>query len=49
LASISFVTGIILMLVEAAIPGFGIFGISGIVSFVVAVIFAAPSTRTRLN
>ncbi|MDW7738904.1 MAG: nodulation protein NfeD [Bacillota bacterium] len=45
---ILFVLGVVLMLVEAFMPGFGVFGISGLVSTVVAIVLAAASVQTGM-
>lgn len=43
-AILLFVFGIIFLLTEAFIPGFGIFGISGLVAVIIAIVLAAAST-----
>lgn len=45
---ILFVFGIALMLVEAFMPGFGIFGISGLISTLVSIVLAAVSIQTGM-
>lgn len=40
-----FIVGIVLMLIEAFIPGFGIFGAGGLVALVAAIILAAATSR----
>jgi membrane-bound serine protease (ClpP class) len=44
-----FVFGIILLLVEAFIPGFGIFGIGGLISVFTSIVLAAASTVSGLR
>lgn len=44
-AAALFIGGIVLLLIEATMPGFGIFGLSGIGLVVVSIIFAAPDPR----
>ncbi len=43
-----FALGIGLMLVEAVMPGFGIFGISGLISTIVSIVLAAVSVQTGM-
>ncbi len=45
---ILFVFGIALMLVEAFMPGFGVFGVSGLISTMVSIVLAAVSVQTGL-
>ncbi len=40
-----FLVGIVLLLVEAFIPGFGVFGIGGLVSVLVSIVLAAGTTE----
>ena len=42
-AVLLFLIGFILLIIELFVPGFGVFGISGIISLVIAIIFAAPT------
>jgi membrane-bound serine protease (ClpP class) len=44
-----FIFGIILLLVEAFIPGFGIFGIGGLISVSTSIVLAAASTASGLR
>ncbi len=43
-----FVFGIALMLVEAFMPGFGVFGVSGLISTLVSIVLAAVSVQTGM-
>jgi membrane-bound serine protease (ClpP class) len=43
-----FVFGIALMLVEAFMPGFGVFGVSGLISTLVSIVLAAVSIQTGM-
>jgi membrane-bound serine protease (ClpP class) len=43
-----FVFGIALMLVEAFMPGFGVFGVSGLISTFVSIVLAAVSVQTGM-
>ena len=43
-ALLMFVVGIVLLLVEAFMPGFGLFGLAGLVGVIVAIVLAAAST-----
>ncbi len=45
---ILFVFGIALMLVEAFMPGFGVFGVGGLISTLASIILAAVSVRTGM-
>ncbi|MGM0688458.1 MAG: NfeD family protein [Bacillota bacterium] len=45
---ILFVFGIALMLVEAFMPGFGIFGVAGLISTLASIILAAASVQTGM-
>lgn len=45
---ILFVFGIALMLVEAFIPGFGVFGIAGLISTLASIVLAAVSVQTGM-
>ncbi len=45
---ILFVFGIALMLVEAFVPGFGVFGVSGLISTLVSIVLAAVSVQTGM-
>jgi membrane-bound serine protease (ClpP class) len=45
---ILFVFGVALMLVEAFMPGFGVFGIAGLVSTLVSIVLAAISVQTGM-
>jgi len=45
---ILFVFGIALMLVEAFMPGFGVFGVSGLISTTVSIVLAAVSIQTGM-
>ncbi len=40
-----FLIGAVLLVIETVIPGFGIFGVSGIAALLVGVVFAAPTPR----
>jgi membrane-bound serine protease (ClpP class) len=44
-----FIFGVILLLVEAFIPGFGVFGIAGLVSVSFSIVLAAASTASGLR
>ncbi len=48
-AVLLFLVGIILLAVEAFVPGFGVFGISGILALMVSVILVAPSFQIGLQ
>ncbi len=45
---ILFIVGIILLLIEAAVPGFGVPGIGGIISVVLSIILASGSPQTAI-
>lgn len=46
--AILFVFGIALMLVEAFMPGFGVFGVAGMISTLVSIVLAAVSVQTGM-
>lgn len=45
---ILFAFGIAMMLVEAVMPGFGIFGIAGLISTIISIVLAAVSVQTGM-
>jgi membrane-bound serine protease (ClpP class) len=45
---ILFVFGVVLMLVEAFMPGFGVFGVAGLISTLVSIVLAAVSVKTGM-